>query len=75
MINLLSITYKDAWFFYCIFGLFTITLGIIRNFQNKNETDELNTLAWFLIWFVYLPTFIVSSIVKKIKKSKWNQKA
>ena len=62
---------RELAMWYFIGGTVTSLIGIYRGmFKNKQsiEPDELTSLSWFLLWFIWLPTFLVGYIKQKIKK-------
>lgn len=54
---------------YCILGAITYAIGSYRALTDKTSTppDWLSSLSWFIVWWMYLPTFIIRYIKYKIK--------
>lgn len=53
------------WYF--IMGLITAIIGGYRSWRYDIEQDELTGLSWFLVWWVYLPYFIIRTGYLKMK--------
>lgn len=55
------------WYF--ILGTFTVSIGTYRSITDKQSIpgNPLDALSWFIMWWVYLPIFIVRFIKYKIR--------
>lgn len=54
---------------YYIMALITVTIGSYRAYMGKTSIPPgaLDSLGWFLLWWIFLPIFIVRYIKAKIK--------
>ena len=60
---------REIIMWYFIFGLVTSVIGVYRGVKGKQsaEPDELTSLSWFVVWWVWLPIFIVKFVKKYFK--------
>lgn len=62
---------EDTIFFilYYFLGIVTVCIGAYRSAYNKQSipAEALDTIAWFLLWWIYLPIFLIRYIKYKIK--------
>lgn len=61
---------RELAMWYFIGGTLTSLIGIYRGLvKNKQsfEPDGLTSLSWFLLWWIWLPIFVVRFIKYKIK--------
>ena len=63
---------RDFAMWFCIGGTLTSVIGIYRGLRNKqsSEPDELTSFSWFLLWFIWLPVFIVRWVKYRLKGKK-----
>lgn len=54
---------------YFVLGFVTLSIGTYRQVNQKQnlESGPLDSLAWFFVWFIYLPTFLFLYVKNKIK--------
>jgi len=54
---------------YFAIGIITFAIGSYRTYLRKQsvEPDPLDSISWFLIWFIYLPVFCVRFVKYKLK--------
>jgi len=55
---------------YTIMGLLTCIIAITRSLRNKQSLppDELTSLSWFILWWIWLPLLLWRLIQTKIFK-------
>jgi hypothetical protein len=55
--------------FYLTMGFITLIIGSYRAYKGKQSTepDALDSVSWFLVWFLYLPIFCVRYIKYKLR--------
>lgn len=60
---------EKATLVYVILGFVTLSIGTYRQINQKHnvESGPLDSLAWFFVWFVYLPTFLFLYVKNKVK--------
>lgn len=64
---------REIAMWYCICGTITSLIGIYRGLiKNKQSSppDELTSMSWFLLWFIWLPVFIVRWVKYRLKGKK-----
>lgn len=61
------------WYF--ILGILTIVIGIYRGITNRQSTepDELTVFSWFILWWIWLPIFLIKYLKKHLKNLKRNK--
>lgn len=54
---------------YYAMALVTVTIGSYRAYQGKQSIPPgpLDSVGWFLLWWIFLPIFIVKYVKAKIK--------
>ena len=57
---------------YCILGAITTVIGSYRAATNKTSipADPLDSVSWFIMWFMYLPLFSIRYVKYKFKGKK-----
>lgn len=60
---------RENVMWYCIFGILTCIIGIVRYIKNKQaiEPDELTIFSWFLVWPIWIVLLIIRIIQKNFK--------
>ena len=53
---------------YFFFGILTCIIGGYRAIKYNYETDELTSLSWFYVWWIFLPILLVKLTIRRIKK-------
>lgn len=50
-------------------GFVTLSIGSYRAYAGKQslESDPLDSLGWFFVWFIYLPIFCVRYVKYKVR--------
>jgi hypothetical protein len=50
-------------------GVITLIIGSYRSYSGKQTLDSnpLDSVVWFLAWFIYLPVFCVRYVKYKIR--------
>lgn len=54
---------------YFIFGALTFGIGSYRAYLGKQSLDSgpLDSISWFILWWIYLPVFCVRYIKYKFR--------
>lgn len=60
---------EKFWLIYFVLGILTLALGSYRAYYGKQSLDigPLDSMSWFLLWWIYLPIFCVRYVKYKIK--------
>lgn len=60
---------KNFALIYLLLGFITLSIGSYRAYRGKQsvESDSLDSIGWFFMWFVYLPIFCVRYVKYKLR--------